>query len=167
VRLDTLAAAYAEAGEFEEAIRWQERAAALAPPEEQASYEEPLDLYRQGRPFRDQPAPKTEPQLPYPVEAFRFVLLGLQRVPKEAPPADGQTAHSTGGQLCWALRDLALELFGKKARQALASWNIHRTEDFGKIVFMLVEMGQMQTSEGDSPNDFVGVYDFETAFPDQ
>jgi hypothetical protein len=57
--LDTLAAAYAEAGRFEEAVRWQEKA--LADPalakqvsrEEYARCRQRLDLYKQRKPYRD------------------------------------------------------------------------------------------------------------------
>ena len=51
--LDTLAAASAECGEFDAAVRWQEKALSLAPPELVAEYTARLSLYRQGRPYRD------------------------------------------------------------------------------------------------------------------
>ncbi len=51
--LDTLAAAYAEAGQFAEAVRWAEKAVELAPDEEAAkAYAAALELYRQQKPFR-------------------------------------------------------------------------------------------------------------------
>jgi serine/threonine-protein kinase len=54
--LDTLAAAYAEAGRFEDAVRYQNRA--LADPalkdDFRAAARERLELYRQKKPFRDQ-----------------------------------------------------------------------------------------------------------------
>jgi tetratricopeptide (TPR) repeat protein len=51
--LDTLATAYAECGQFEEAARWQARAVELASEEEKADYQSRLELYRQGKPYRD------------------------------------------------------------------------------------------------------------------
>ncbi len=61
--LDTLAAAYAEADDFREAIKWQEKA--LTDPgltrtlgaDEAKAARHRLDLYRQNRPFRDGPPP--------------------------------------------------------------------------------------------------------------
>lgn len=51
--LDTLAAAYAECGEFEEAVKWQEKAIEnVTAPELAADYQSRLELYRQRRPAR-------------------------------------------------------------------------------------------------------------------
>jgi len=50
--LAALAAAHAEGGRFDAAVRWQERAAALAPPKRAAEYAERLAGYRSGRPHR-------------------------------------------------------------------------------------------------------------------
>jgi Flp pilus assembly protein TadD len=54
--LDTLAACYAEAGRFEEAIEAEERALELSAAgagAERDAMQARLELYRQGRPFRD------------------------------------------------------------------------------------------------------------------
>lgn len=51
--LDTLAAAFAEAGEFENAVKWQEKAVEMAPAREKAGYESRLMLYQQGNPYRE------------------------------------------------------------------------------------------------------------------
>lgn len=56
--LDTLAAAFAESGNFAEAIRWQ--TAAIAASNENPGIKARLDLYRRGLPFRDLPA-ETDP----------------------------------------------------------------------------------------------------------
>ncbi len=61
--LDTLAAARAEAGDFEAALKWQAEALSLiGPPDADAAagddpegYRARLDLYRAGRPFREDP----------------------------------------------------------------------------------------------------------------
>jgi hypothetical protein len=54
--VDTLAAGYAEAGQFDEAVRYQTRA--LEGPglkgDLRAAAEKRLELYRQKKPFRDQ-----------------------------------------------------------------------------------------------------------------
>jgi len=50
--LDTLAAAYAELGDFDEAIRWQEKAVQLAPDHKVDRLRGRLEIYRSGKPFR-------------------------------------------------------------------------------------------------------------------
>jgi tetratricopeptide (TPR) repeat protein len=51
--LDALAAAHAEKGEFEEAVKWAERAVELAREAEKAAYGARLEAYRQGQAWRD------------------------------------------------------------------------------------------------------------------
>lgn len=52
--LDILAAAHAEAGQFDDALRWQEEALAHAAEEHRAEQMARLELYRAGRPYRDE-----------------------------------------------------------------------------------------------------------------
>jgi membrane protease YdiL (CAAX protease family)/tetratricopeptide (TPR) repeat protein len=50
--LAALACACAECGDFEDAVRWQQKAIALAAPHETENYEAFLDLYRNRKPYR-------------------------------------------------------------------------------------------------------------------
>ena len=50
--LDTLAAACAECGEFDDAVRWQEKAIGMVPDHAADEYRTRAELYRQGRPYR-------------------------------------------------------------------------------------------------------------------
>ncbi len=72
--------------------------------------------------------------------------------------------HVTGQELAWACRDLARDQFGLLAPHVLEHWGITRTEDFGRIVFTLVEVGLLVTQPGDREQDFADVYDFGEAF---
>ena len=54
--LDTLAAAYAVGGKFDDAADWQSRAVELASPGDECEFRDRLDLYRAGRAFRDRAA---------------------------------------------------------------------------------------------------------------
>jgi uncharacterized repeat protein (TIGR04138 family) len=74
--------------------------------------------------------------------------------------------HVTGGELAWACRDFARQQFGLLASGVLAHWGITRTEDFGRIVFTLVEVGLLVTQPGDAESDFEAVYQFADAFGD-
>ena len=51
-QLDTLAATYAEAGDFAKAVEWEQKAIDLAPAGKKADYESRLKLYRDNKPFR-------------------------------------------------------------------------------------------------------------------
>jgi serine/threonine-protein kinase len=52
--MDTLAGAYAECGRFDEAVRWQQKAIELAPPDMVEAMREHLKLYQSGKPSRKQ-----------------------------------------------------------------------------------------------------------------
>ena len=54
--LDTLAAAYAEAGDFDKAVEWQKKGIDLAPADQKAAFETRLKLYQDKKPYRE-PAP--------------------------------------------------------------------------------------------------------------
>jgi uncharacterized repeat protein (TIGR04138 family) len=74
--------------------------------------------------------------------------------------------HVTGPELAWACRDFAQQQFGLLAPVVLGHWGITRTEDLGRIVFTLVEVGLLVTQPGDAEADFEGVYQFADVFGD-
>ncbi len=105
----------------------------------------------------------------YPMDAFLFVQRGLEytvrRVHGQAKPgADTQSRHISGQALCFGLRDYALEQYGLLARVVLRQWHIQGTEDFGQIVFTMIQTGLMAKTPEDSLRDFDAVYDFNEAF---
>ena len=103
----------------------------------------------------------------YPFEAYEFVQRGLsytvQKVHGTAVDPDA-SRHVSGQQLCEGLREFALAQWGLLARVVLRRWNITGTHDFGRIVFALIEHGQMQRTQEDTVDDFRNVYDFKSAF---
>ncbi|HYF39796.1 MAG TPA: Minf_1886 family protein [Gemmatimonadales bacterium] len=74
--------------------------------------------------------------------------------------------HVTGPELAWACRDFARQQFGLLAPVVLSHWGMTRTEDIGRIVYTLVEVGLLVTQPGDSESDFEGVYQFADVFGD-
>ena len=98
----------------------------------------------------------------YPVEAYRFIFEALGYSLQQAGRSGG---HVTGRELAEGIRGKALAEFGGLARVVFETWGIRRTEDFGEIVFNLVESGLMGKTDTDSKEDFNGVYDFREAFP--
>lgn len=103
----------------------------------------------------------------YHREAYLFLRDGLeytQRILKRE--VGSKTRHISGQELLEGLREHALKEYGPMARTVLGEWGIHRTEDFGEIVFNMVEHGILSKTEKDSRADFRGGYDFEQAFRD-
>ncbi len=43
-------------------------------------------------------------------------------------------------------------------------WHVRRTEDFGRMVFAMIDAGCMKRSDEDSFDDFRAVFDFDEAF---
>ena len=74
--------------------------------------------------------------------------------------------HVSGPELAWACRDFAQQQFGLLAEGVLTHWGVTRTEDIGRIVFTLVEVGLLVTQPGDTESDFEGVYQFADVFGD-
>jgi tetratricopeptide (TPR) repeat protein len=58
--ISTLAAAYSQAGDFENAVKWQKKAIDLRPEDEhvelKAEYQKQLELYESGNPYRESPS---------------------------------------------------------------------------------------------------------------
>lgn len=96
----------------------------------------------------------------YPERAYLFVLAGIEYIQTQLPAR----RHVTGPELAWACRDLAVKQFGLLAPSVLDYWRITRTEDFGRIVFTLVDVGLLMTQPEDRLEDFSNVYDFADAF---
>ena len=106
---------------------------------------------------------------PYPVEAFHFVRDGLSYAAHRVHDVEmenlpEQDRHISGQQLCMGLRDYAIERYGMLAPAVLGHWHIRRTEDFGRIVFAMVDHGLLSKTNDDTLDDFRSVYDFGEAF---
>jgi uncharacterized repeat protein (TIGR04138 family) len=79
-------------------------------------------------------------------------------------PSQGAGRHVSGQELVEGIRQFALQEFGPLSKSVLAYWGIKRCEDFGELVFNLVEAGVLGKTDQDRREDFAGGYDFETAF---
>jgi uncharacterized repeat protein (TIGR04138 family) len=91
-------------------------------------------------------------------EALDFTLKLLNK------PATGKGRHVSGGELLEGIRQYALKEFGPMTRTVFTRWGITRCEDFGEIVFNLVNKGVLGKTDEDRKEDFAGGYDFEEAF---
>lgn len=79
-------------------------------------------------------------------------------------PLRAQERHVTGQELLEGIRLYALQEFGPLARRVFKEWGIERTEDFGDIVFNLVEQKVLGKTPNDSKEHFSNGYDFDQAF---
>ena len=111
----------------------------------------------------------------YPIEAYEFIHSGLAytvqkmhgstaKIEEKLKKGERKSLHVSGRDLSQGLREFALLRWGMLARTVLKRWNITRTDDFGRIVFALVENGHMSKTENDTLDDFKNVFDFATAF---
>jgi uncharacterized repeat protein (TIGR04138 family) len=96
----------------------------------------------------------------YTKEAYRFVREALEftRIWMD------RKGHVTGQELLEGIRKYALDQFGPMSRTVLNFWGINNCEDFGWIVFNLVEQKVLAKTPKDSIDDFRNGYDFEEAF---
>lgn len=94
----------------------------------------------------------------YPIEAYQFV--------REALDTCFTGTQVSGQTLLEAIRELALKKFGKQAKAALGAWNIFRTEDFGEMVFEMIDAGLLGKQPEDSKEDFQNGFNFDEAFPE-
>jgi uncharacterized repeat protein (TIGR04138 family) len=90
------------------------------------------------------------------INALGFTMQGLSR-----------RGHVSGHELLDGIRTLAKKEFGPMARTVFESWGVTTTEDFGEIVFNLVDAGILGKTERDSRDDFRDVFDFDEVFDKQ
>jgi uncharacterized repeat protein (TIGR04138 family) len=110
----------------------------------------------------------------YAYEAYEFVFAALThsqkmlgRLPREEKSAEVEAQHHVSGpELLQGVRDLALHEFGLMARTVFRRWGINQTDDFGEIVFNLVEATLMSKTTDDTRRDFHAVYDLDRALVD-
>jgi uncharacterized repeat protein (TIGR04138 family) len=105
-------------------------------------------------------------RLRYHKSAYEFVFKALhftQGALQKSSDVEDE-AHVTGGELLMGVRDYARQQYGRLARIVLEHWGVRRTEDIGRIVFELVDRGEMRKTDRDTISDFNDVYDFATVF---
>jgi uncharacterized repeat protein (TIGR04138 family) len=106
----------------------------------------------------------------YAYEAYEFVFLALEHTQKmlgrelddNADPSEARH-HVSGRQLLEGIRDFALLEFGMMARVVFRMWGVHKTDDFGEIVFNLIEAELMSQTANDTREDFRDVFDLDDA----
>ena len=102
----------------------------------------------------------------YDKAAYVFIYDALQYTVEKLDKADlpREQRHISGQNLLYGISEYGLDQFGPLTRAVFNHWGIHRTQDFGEIVFALVEASLMSKTEKDSLQDFMDVYDFSEEF---
>ena len=96
----------------------------------------------------------------YRLGAYTFVLQGLEFFLAKK----GEKKHVTGRELAGGLAEFAYRQFGPLAYDVLGSWGIGSTDDFGFIVYNLIDVEAMSKTHGDSVEDFFNVFDLRKYF---
>ncbi|MCA9027041.1 MAG: hypothetical protein KDA86_17670 [Planctomycetaceae bacterium] len=112
------------------------------------------------------------PRLRYHTDAYDFVFDALHytqgmlhRLTEETDVEfDEESAHISGRELLEGIRKYALDQFGLMTSTVFSTWGISSTDDFGRMVFELVEEGRMRKTDRDDISDFYDVYDFAEVF---
>ena len=115
--------------------------------------------------------------LRYDREAYRFVRDALdftqqqrwksgERSNRSGRRGHGKVPlrHVSGAELLAGIREYALQQFGPMVTTVLSEWGVHKTDDFGEIVFNMVDARLLNKTAQDRRDDFREVYDFREVF---
>jgi uncharacterized repeat protein (TIGR04138 family) len=100
----------------------------------------------------------------YSRDAYLFVREALDHTQKAIAKSARRVRHVTGQELLQGIREFALQQYGPMAKTLLAEWGVNGSQDFGEIVFNMIEVGWLAKTEKDSRADFQDGYDFDEAF---
>ncbi len=91
----------------------------------------------------------------YNLAAYAFVLNGLEFYRTKT----GEKRHFSGQELCSGLMEFACRQFGPMTTTVLEHWGVLTTDDFGYIVYNLIDVRLIRKQPSDSLQDFFGVLD--------
>lgn len=98
----------------------------------------------------------------YKPDSYEFAMQALHFTQNKLK----RSGHLSGRELLAGIQEFAIEEYGPMAKTVLKHWGINKTEDFGNIVFNLIEKKILSKTQEDSLGDFKDVYDFEVVFSD-
>ncbi|MEO0102845.1 MAG: Minf_1886 family protein [candidate division WOR-3 bacterium] len=96
----------------------------------------------------------------YKLDAYLFVFEALEYTQKIFK----RSWHVTGRELLEGIKELAKIKYGRMAKAVLEDWGVKTTDDFGEIVFNLVEAKLLAKTEDDKKEDFHNLYSFDKVF---
>ena len=111
---------------------------------------------------------RSHPRLLFHPHAYVFVSEALKTaqelVTRQVVDRLDETHHITGPELLEGVRILGLRLYGLMAPVVFRHWGLSSTDDFGRIVFEMIDRGDMRKSDSDQLSDFHGVYSLDESF---
>ena len=96
----------------------------------------------------------------YKQDSYEFVMEALAYSQKKFQ----RVRHVSGTELLEGMKELLLNKYGPMALSVLHHWGVGNTEDFGRIVFNLVENKLLSKAEDDDIQIFRDGYDFQEVF---
>ncbi len=97
------------------------------------------------------------------LNAYDFLLNGLEFYLTSL----GEKRHVTGQELAIGLLLFAYKQFGLLAEDVLEHWGITKTDDFGYMVYNMIEIGVMSRQPEDTVEHFFNVINFSDFFEKQ
>ena len=101
--------------------------------------------------------------------AYYFVLDALDytmaRMGKDM--LTGEDRHVGGRELLHFIQDFAADQFGPMAKLVFERWGLHNSDDFGEVVFNLIDAELLSRRPTDSRLDFVDGFDFVHTFQER
>ncbi|MDP8213292.1 MAG: hypothetical protein P9X22_08430 [Candidatus Zapsychrus exili] len=96
----------------------------------------------------------------YTEDAYEFVMEALSYTQKKFK----RLKHVSGEEILQGMKELLLDKYGPMTMTVLQYWGIDNTEDFGNIVFNLVDNRVLSKTEDDDIETFRNGYDFTEEF---
>jgi len=96
----------------------------------------------------------------YDPEAYSFIMTSLEYTMKKLK----RQGHVSGQELSDGIKEYCLEQYGPMARLVLEKWGIKSTNDYGEIVFNLIDVGLLGKTDEDRKEHFHNRYDFKEVF---
>ena len=101
----------------------------------------------------------------YARAAYRFVREALDHTQKLLGRCGTADIHHVSGQeLLEGIRAYALEQYGPMTLAVFQEWGVRGCEDFGELVFNMIEAQIFKKTDRDSREDFKNGFDFFEAF---
>lgn len=104
----------------------------------------------------------------YHRDAYLFLREALDFTQKTIGKANKsrgrEGSHITGPELLNGIREYAVAIYGPMTVTVFEEWGITSCEDFGNMVFLMIENNLLRKTDQDRREDFKNGFSFEEAF---